>query len=73
MLSAPALPESDLAPAHADPLTASEAADPAEKRDVSDDPAADDSATGQQLLSTLGAITLGILGLLWMRRRATEL
>lgn len=32
-----------------------------------------DDAGSQQLLSTLGALGLGVLGLLWMRRRSTQL
>lgn len=41
--------------------------------DRDEEPDPEDSATSQQLFSTLGALGLGLLGLMWVRRRGTEL
>lgn len=54
---------------HAVPTTTG-AADEAPRIDAAP---SDDAATAYQTLSTLGALTLGVIGLLWVRRHIAEL
>lgn len=60
-------------PPHDDPLAATEAGESPKEGDAAADDSGDDAAPSQQLFSTLGALSLGVLGLLWMRRRAASL
>ncbi len=48
-------------------------ATPADTGNSAEREESDDAASrGQQMLSTLGALMLGVLGLVWMRRHAAE-